>query len=151
MIALYDSHCHLDAPEFDADRPAVVSRARAAGVQWQLVPAVTRASWPKLRAACALDDGLLPAYGLHPMFLDQHQPSDLDDLADWITRERPAAVDQRADRPRAGRGADTAQMSLHVRLWLSHRLGDRRGRGAAQQLRLVPALAHSAGGHPIRW
>ena len=92
MTPLYDSHCHLDAPEFDPDRTAVVARARAAGVQWQLVPAVTRASWPKLREACVLDDGLLPAYGLHPMFLDEHRDSDLDDLADWLARERPAAV-----------------------------------------------------------
>ncbi|HEU0153774.1 MAG TPA: TatD family hydrolase [Arenimonas sp.] len=92
MTALYDSHCHLDAPEFDPDRPAVVGRARAAGVQWQLVPAVTRASWPGLRAACALDPGLVPAYGLHPMFLDQHRDEDLDELATWLAEERPAAV-----------------------------------------------------------
>jgi TatD DNase family protein len=92
MTPLYDSHCHLDAPEFDPDRPAVVARARAAGVHWQLVPAVARAAWPALRAACALDDGLLPAYGLHPMYLDQHRDEHLDELADWLARERPAAV-----------------------------------------------------------
>jgi TatD DNase family protein len=92
MIALYDSHCHLDAPEFDPDRPAVVARARAAGVGWQLVPAVSRDAWPGLRAACALDPGLLPAYGLHPMFLDRHRDEHLDELADWLARERPAAV-----------------------------------------------------------
>jgi TatD DNase family protein len=92
MTALYDSHCHLDAPEFDPDRPAVVARARAAGVQWQLVPAVSRAAWPALRDACALDDGLLPAYGLHPMYLDQHRDEHLDDLAGWLATERPAAV-----------------------------------------------------------
>lgn len=92
MSALYDSHCHLDAPEFDPDRPAVVARARAAGVQWQLVPAVSRAAWPALRDACALDEGLLPAYGLHPMYLDQHRDEHLDELADWLANERPAAV-----------------------------------------------------------
>ena len=35
-----DSHCHLDAPEFDADRDAVVQRARAAGLAMLVLPAV---------------------------------------------------------------------------------------------------------------
>src|SRR5690606_34068591 len=68
MIRLYDSHCHLDAPEFDDDRPAVLQRARAAGVARQLVPAVSRAGWPKLKALAAARDDLRPAYGLHPMY-----------------------------------------------------------------------------------
>jgi TatD DNase family protein len=92
MSDLYDSHCHLDAPEFDPDRPAVVARARSAGVRRQLVPAVSRAGWEKLRDLCASDPGLRPAYGLHPMFLDQHRPEHLDDLARWLAEQRPAAV-----------------------------------------------------------
>jgi TatD DNase family protein len=92
MSVLYDSHSHLDAPEFDADRAAVLERAHAAGVHRQLVPAVDRAGWEKLRAICAGDAGLKPAYGLHPTFLANHRPQDLVDLADWLQRERPAAV-----------------------------------------------------------
>lgn len=92
MSPLYDSHCHLDAPEFDADRDAVLSRARESGVARQLVPAVDRASWDRIRALCAAEPGLRPAYGLHPMFLDQHAPAHLDELAGWLERERPAAV-----------------------------------------------------------
>ena len=92
MSALYDSHSHLDAAEFDADRDAVLARARAAGVARQLVPAVDRAGWPKLRAICAASPGLRPAYGLHPMYLSRHRPDDLDELAAWLERERPAAV-----------------------------------------------------------
>lgn len=92
MSRLYDSHCHLDASEFDPDREQVLARARAAGVTRQLVPAVDRASWPKIRSLCAADPGLRPAYGLHPMFLDRHQPGDLEELAEWLAREHPAAV-----------------------------------------------------------
>lgn len=89
---LVDSHCHLDAGEFDADRSMVVERARDAGVRRQVVPAVTAASWPKLRDVCAAHDGLFPAYGLHPMFLDDHREAHLDDLRAWLERERPVAV-----------------------------------------------------------
>jgi TatD DNase family protein len=89
---LVDSHCHLDAAEFDADRAAVVARARAAGVSRQLVPAVDAAGWPKLRAVCAASPGLFPAYGLHPMYLAEHRPAHLEALRDWIERERPLAI-----------------------------------------------------------
>lgn len=89
---LVDSHAHLDAPEFDVDRDAVIARARAAGVTRQIVPAVSAAGWEKLRALCAAEAGLHPAYGLHPMFLAEHRPDHLTALRDWIDRERPAAV-----------------------------------------------------------
>jgi len=89
---LIDSHCHLDAGEFDVDRSAVVARARAAGVMQQVVPAVTAASWPKLREVCQQDAGLFPAYGLHPVFLAEHDPADLGTLRQWIERERPCAI-----------------------------------------------------------
>ena len=92
MNLLVDSHCHLDASEFDVDREAVIERARAAGVQMQVVPAVTAASWPKLREVCQQATGLYPAYGLHPMFLDQHRPEHLPQLREWIEQERPCAI-----------------------------------------------------------
>ncbi|MFL9584984.1 TatD family hydrolase [Stenotrophomonas sp. AB1(2024)] len=91
-MSLIDSHCHLDADEFDHDRALVIARAQVAGVRTQVVPAVTAASWPKLRDTCRLADGLYPAYGLHPMFLDQHRPGHLEQLREWIAREHPCAV-----------------------------------------------------------
>ena len=89
---LVDSHSHFDAPEFDHDRVAAHARALAAGVGIQVVPAVQAASWPKLKAVCAQFPGLHAAYGLHPMYLDAHRPEHLDDLRDWLERERPVAV-----------------------------------------------------------
>jgi TatD DNase family protein len=91
-MQLVDSHCHLDATEFDADRDAVIARARAAGVRWQVVPAIGAAGWPKLRDICAANDGLHPAYGLHPMYLSSHREEHLGALEEWIAREKPAAI-----------------------------------------------------------
>ncbi|QNP40952.1 TatD family hydrolase [Lysobacter solisilvae (ex Woo and Kim 2020)] len=91
-MALVDSHCHLDAAEFDGDRPAVIARARANGVTRQIVPAVDAAGWPKLRDICAADAGLFAAYGLHPMYLQSHRDEHLVQLRDWIEREHPVAV-----------------------------------------------------------
>ena len=91
-MRLVDSHCHLDAGEFDPDRDAVLARAVAAGVTDQVVPAVEAAGWPKLRELCAGRPNLHPAYGLHPVFMAAHRPQDLDALRGWIERERPVAI-----------------------------------------------------------
>ncbi len=92
MISLIDSHSHIDAAEFDADRTDVLARAREAGVAWQIVPAIAVSGFEKLRDLCRDEAGLFPAYGLHPMFLAEHAPEHLDELARWIERERPVAV-----------------------------------------------------------
>ncbi|QOW20862.1 TatD family hydrolase [Lysobacter ciconiae] len=89
---MVDTHCHLDAPEFDPDRTAVIERALAAGVTRQVVPATIAAGWPGLRDVCASREGLHPAYGLHPMFLDAHRREHMAQLEQWIEREKPAAV-----------------------------------------------------------
>jgi len=89
---LVDTHCHLDDGEFDRDRDEVIARAREAGVRRQIVPAIDAASWPKLREVCTRDEGLHPAYGLHPLLLDRHTDAHLDELRGWIERERPVAV-----------------------------------------------------------
>jgi TatD DNase family protein len=92
MTALFDSHSHLDAPEFDADRDAVVQRARAAGVTGQLIPAIDAASWDGIAGLCARHPGLHPALGLHPMLLDRHRPEHLRALRERVEAGRPAAI-----------------------------------------------------------
>lgn len=121
---LIDSHCHLDAAEFDADRDAVVRRARAAGVGRQIVPAVDASGWPGLRAMCAGEEGLFPAYGLHPMFLSSHRPEHLPQLRDWIQRERPVAVGECGlDFFVEGLDAQSQQDYFEGQLKLAHEFG----------------------------
>lgn len=64
-----DSHCHLDAPEFDADREQVVANARTAGVVQMVIPAVHPAHFEKL-VALAHEFGFYYAAGIHPMWMD---------------------------------------------------------------------------------
>jgi TatD DNase family protein len=92
VIALIDSHSHIDTAEFDRDRADALARAREAGVTRQILPAIALSGFEKLRDLCRDEASLFPAYGLHPMFLAEHAPAHLDALAEWIERERPVAI-----------------------------------------------------------
>lgn len=92
MPVLIDSHSHIDDASFDADRTQVLERARDAGVRAQVIPATTAASWAPMKALCERENGLWPAYGLHPVFLAEHRHGHLSLLREWIERERPPAV-----------------------------------------------------------
>ena len=74
-----DTHCHLDDAEFDADRDAVVARARAARVGMIVVPAVDAASFGPVREL-AHRYSLAYALGIHPMRTDRSPDADLDVL-----------------------------------------------------------------------
>ena len=75
-----DTHCHLDAPEFDADRDAVVERARAVQVSMLVLPAVEAAHFERVRAL-AHRHRLAYALGIHPLYTDRAADTDLELLA----------------------------------------------------------------------
>lgn len=77
---LIDSHVHLDAAEFAADRERVIDEARAAGVCGFVVPAVDRASFDAVLALAAARGDVCPALGIHPLYVMQAQEDDLDRL-----------------------------------------------------------------------
>ncbi|MDI1237096.1 MAG: TatD family hydrolase [Polaromonas sp.] len=76
MLRWIDTHCHLDAPEFDRDRAGVRARAAAAGVAHCVVPAVGVADFAAVRTL-AHDFGDSYALGIHPLFVGQAQEGDL--------------------------------------------------------------------------
>lgn len=77
---LVDTHCHLDAAPFDADRDAIVERAHAAGVCRLVVPAVEVAHFEGLRALAARHGVVRYALGIHPLSVDRADEADLDRL-----------------------------------------------------------------------
>ncbi len=82
-----DTHCHLDAPEFDPDRAAVVQRAAAAGVRCLVLPAVAAAHFDSLRAL-AHATGSAYALGIHPLYVDRADDADLERLAAALRAHR---------------------------------------------------------------
>jgi TatD DNase family protein len=65
-----DTHCHLDAAEFDTDRAAVHLRARAAGVVPCLIPAVAAANFETVRLLAHAQQDVY-ALGIHPLYTPQ--------------------------------------------------------------------------------
>jgi len=91
-MELIDSHCHLDVPDFDADREAVLQQARHNGVGGIVVPGIAAAGWDALWQLCLAEPGLYPAFGLHPVFLQQHASGDLPALQALLQQHPPVAV-----------------------------------------------------------
>jgi TatD DNase family protein len=89
---LVDSHCHLDAAEFDGDRAAVAEAATQAGVGLIVVPAVERANFGAVASVCRDYSSCLAAYGIHPMYVEHAREADLDALRETIQREHPVAI-----------------------------------------------------------
>lgn len=75
-----DTHCHLDASDFDADRDAVVAQSRAAGVDHIVVPAVARWNFDTVRALAHRHAGCSYALGIHPIYAAQASDDDLLEL-----------------------------------------------------------------------
>lgn len=105
---LIDTHCHLDAAEFDTDRDAVMAAARAAGVAGLVVPAVETGGFARIDALAAAYPEVRAAFGIHPLYVDRAQPSALDCLAERLAAGGAVAVGEigldyfvaDADRPR---------------------------------------------------
>ncbi|MEE4671153.1 TatD family hydrolase [Pseudomonas alliivorans] len=87
-MALIDTHTHLDFPDFDADRTQVLDRCRSLGVQRMVVLGVYQRNWQRLWDLTLENPALHAAFGLHPVYIDEHRPEHLTELGDWLTRHK---------------------------------------------------------------
>ena len=85
-MELIDTHTHLDFPDFDADRQALLTESRALGVRRIVVLGVYQANWQRVWELVQNNPDLHAAFGLHPVYLDDHRPEHLSELGDWLTR-----------------------------------------------------------------
>jgi len=87
-----DTHCHLDASEFNGTQPELVLAAKQVGVNGIVVPSVTRANFDIVKQMYAQHTGCAPAYGIHPMYTDTAHPDDLIALRDYLSLPDTIAV-----------------------------------------------------------
>lgn len=93
-MRLIDSHCHLDLSIFSIDRKEVLQQAKNNQVGDIIIPAVESRRWGNLERLCESESpiNLHAAYGLHPMFMSAHKPSDLITLEQQLNQSKAVAV-----------------------------------------------------------
>lgn len=79
-----DTHLHLDATEYQADRALVTQRAVNAGVQRFVLPAVHASNFEVVRTLAHATAGAVYCLGIHPMYVEQSTTSDLQILEQGI-------------------------------------------------------------------
>jgi TatD DNase family protein len=89
---LIDTHCHLDAAEFDVDRDNVAIEAHKKGVAAIVVPAIVRGNFDAVISLSQQHKHCVYALGIHPMFVNQSQLEDLATLNTYVENHQPIAI-----------------------------------------------------------
>ncbi|MDX5408384.1 MAG: TatD family hydrolase [Chromatiaceae bacterium] len=79
-LRLFDSHCHLDLPELNAEQLTHWHNANLAGVQKLLIPAVEQAAWRNLLHLHQQHPDWHIALGIHPWWATKAAPDALNEL-----------------------------------------------------------------------
>ncbi|MFC0157738.1 TatD family hydrolase [Mameliella alba] len=78
--AITDSHCHLDFPDFDQERPEVIDRALRAGVHRMVTICTRLRNEPQVRAIAEAHAPVFYAAGTHPMSAAEEPLATVDEL-----------------------------------------------------------------------
>lgn len=89
---MIDTHCHLDAAEFDEDRISVHAAAITSGVRAIVVPGVAVNAFPVQKSIVARYSGCRAAYGIHPLYVHSARFEDMDIVCDYLREGAPVAV-----------------------------------------------------------
>lgn len=97
MMRFTDSHCHFDFPDFAADASALLHACAQRGVSRLLVPGVSATQWQRLSPWLAARQQDCPvrvygAFGLHPCYVQEHEPAHLHQLPERLQAEWVVAV-----------------------------------------------------------
>ena len=87
-LAWVDTHCHVDAPEFQDTLTEIMARAAGEGVQAILLPTVQASDWDQAKDLVNQFSkhipGLVYTLGIHPLYINQAHEGDIDILKSHI-------------------------------------------------------------------
>ena len=95
---LFDTHTHFDVPDFDSDREQLAYQAKAAGVEALVLIGFVASRFADLLHTQQFVNGLSQAPqaylapGLHPFYIEQHQPEHLLQLEQLLQQQDCVAV-----------------------------------------------------------
>jgi len=89
---LIDTHCHLYLPEFDADRAAMIQRAKDKGVDAFYLPGIDSSVIDSMLALEAASPDCFAMMGLHPCSVKEKYRDELTIVEQWLAKRSFAAV-----------------------------------------------------------
>lgn len=84
---LIDSHCHLDAFEFDGEQDAVICEAIESGVKKMVVPAVCSDNFSQVMMLSQQHHACYFALGWHPLFITHARPEHMHSLSHLVAKQ----------------------------------------------------------------
>ncbi len=90
-MKLIDTHCHLDFPDFHADREQIIHSCLNLGIKKLIIPGVCQRDWPNVIKVYNSYSEIYPALGIHPCFTNNHDDSSIFALEN-ILKNQPQVI-----------------------------------------------------------
>ncbi len=119
-----DSHCHLDFPDFDAERDAVIARAVAAGVTRMVTICTKLRLEPQVRAIAEAYAPVFYAAGTHPMSAADEPLTSVDELVALAKHSKFVGIGETGlDYHYTADSAEVQQASLRIHIAAARETG----------------------------
>ena len=89
---LIDTHCHLDFPDFEAERDDIVARAHAAGVKQMITISTRVRKFPAILAIAEKYPSVFCSVGTHPHNADEELDIPVSELVELSQHPRVVAI-----------------------------------------------------------
>ncbi|SHJ56627.1 TatD DNase family protein [Palleronia salina] len=124
MTTITDSHCHLDFPDFEGERDAIVASAREAGVARMVTICTKLRQADQVRAIAEAHDPVFWAAGTHPMSAASEPMASVDDLLTLARHPKMVGIGETGlDYHYTGDSAAVQRESLRIHIEAARQTG----------------------------